>query len=221
MGGDPSPHTHRVYRHEAIQRERPNKEKTSILTRQLPMLSSVSYNLRQAWLFFLKTQQFLVDVSVIDRQGCACVRTLWFRKMSTLLIARTSGSIADSFRPYQVFVDGIRRGCVSVNETLLISVEPGIHSVRFGIDFYSSLPLMVHASEGETSITCRSTTRRLFGLLSLFTPNTWIMTLVREYSDLPRSLPQPRAAMRKASAEAIVFGPYLPKAFLHRYRLAR
>jgi len=166
LGGDPSPHTHRVYRHEAIQRERPNKEKTSILTRQLPMLSSVSYNLRQAWLFFLKTQQFLVDVSVIDRQGCACVRTLWFRKMSTLLIARTSGSIADSFRPYQVFVDGIRRGCVSVNETLLISVEPGIHSVRFGIDFYSSLPLMVHASEGETSITCRSTTRRLFGYRS-------------------------------------------------------
>ena len=157
---------------------------------------------------------------MISQQIRGAFDTLWLRKMSTLVIARTSGSIADSFRPYEVLVDGIRRGCVSVNETLPISVEPGIHTVRFGIDFYSSLPLMVHASEGETSITCRSTTRRLFGLLSLFAPSTWIMTSVREYSDLPRPLSKPVAATRKGHAEARVFGPYLPKAYLRRYRVA-
>ena len=108
-----------------------------------------------------------------------------------------------------------------MNGTLPISVEPGVHTVRFGIDFFGSWPVMVHASEGETSITCRSTTRRLFGLLSLFAPNTWIMTSVREYSDLPRSLPKPTAATRKGRAAAGVFGPYLPKAFLRRYRVAR
>ncbi len=172
-------------------------------------------------LFFLIAQRYLVDVFVIGWQVCGVFNTLWLRKMSTLVIARTSGSIADSFRPYEVLVDGIRRGCVSVNETLPLSVEPGIHSVRFGIDFYSSLPVMVHASEGETSITCRSTTRRLFGLLSLFAPSTWIMTSVREYSDLPRPLPKPAAAARRGHAEAGVFGPYLPKAFLRRYRMAR
>jgi hypothetical protein len=120
--------------------------------------------------------------------------------MSTLVIARTSGSIGDSFRPYEVLVDGIRRGSISVNEKLLISVEPGIHTVKFCIDFYSSLPLMVHTSEGETSITCRSTTGRLFGLLSLFSPHTWVVTSVKEYSNLPRSLPKPTAATEKGPA---------------------
>ena len=141
--------------------------------------------------------------------------------MPTLAITRLPGSIVDSFRPYEVLVDGVSRGCVSESGKLSIDIEPGVHAVRFRMGFYSSLPVMVHVSYGETSVACRSTNRRLFGLLSLFAPHKWIVTSVREYSDLPRSLPQRRAATRKMAAEAIVFGPYLPKAFLVRHRLAR
>ena len=141
--------------------------------------------------------------------------------MSTLVISRTRGSVVDRFRPYEVLIDGVSRGRVSVNERLSITIEPGAHTVRFRMDFYGSLPVMVHVTDGETSVVCRSSTRRLFGLLALFTPESWIMTSVIEYSHLPRPLPQPRAAMRKRPSELGVSGPHLPKAFLNRYRLAR
>jgi hypothetical protein len=141
--------------------------------------------------------------------------------MPTLVITRMPGSIVDGFRPYEVLVDGIDRGRVSVNGQLSVDIEPGVHSVRFRMGFYSSLPVMLHISYGETSVACRSTSRRLLGLLALFAPHTWIMTSVREHSDLPRSLSQPRAVARKRSAKDTAFGRCLPKALLPRYRLAR
>jgi hypothetical protein len=93
--------------------------------------------------------------------------------MAQLVIERTEGSLADRFRPYKVFIDGEMRGRIASKEVCTFDVGMGVHSVRFGVDFYRT-PAIKVAVLDQTRLVCRSGLAHAFGLLWLVAPSSWI-----------------------------------------------
>lgn len=102
--------------------------------------------------------------------------------MAKIHVVRGEGSIVDGFQAYRVIIDGVTAGKVGEGEVASFDVSPGVHSVRLAVNLHSSLTVKLHVGEQASTLFCRSTTNRLFGWVSLFTPHHWIRTAVREES---------------------------------------
>lgn len=53
-------------------------------------------------------------------------------------------------RKLKVQIDGIRVAKIKAKETLTLELPPGVHEVRLTLDRFSSPPLRLAASDGET-----------------------------------------------------------------------
>lgn len=82
--------------------------------------------------------------------------------------------------PYEVVIDGERRGSVNMNDTIKISVEPGRHALQVRSGRNMSSTLTFDAAEGET-VAFRCTGKRFLPLfLASFIIPKLALKLVRE-----------------------------------------
>jgi diguanylate cyclase (GGDEF)-like protein/PAS domain S-box-containing protein len=100
--------------------------------------------------------------------------------MPQIVVERPEGSLVDRFRSYRVMIDGEYRGSIRQKEKWAYSVPAGTHTVVFRINYYCTPPLKI-AVVNRTRVICRSGVAQAFGVVALFSPNSWLS--IREEDD--------------------------------------